>query len=632
MPFLSECVRHWLLVPLAAATLLVGGCDRNDTSNDTSNNTSKPESTLQPQTTGVSTKATGAHIAAEFYARTYKEDLARSPMMQTYRGVKDDYDKWSDVSEAFIDQSMALYSARLQELGTINLDSLDGSQRLSVDLYREMLARSLAFDEFRHHDYILDQFSGWHIGIPSFLINMHQVKSQRDAEDYIKRLQAVDELTSDLIAQLDIREQEKIFPPAWSYPQMLEAANNVLRGKPFDDSDQDSTLLQDFRKKVDQLELNQSDAERLLSAAEIALREDFKPGYDALIATLTRQMALASSDDGVWKLPNGDNYYRWLLNYYTTTDLDPEQVHQLGLTHVNRIHNEIQEIMQQVKFDGSLQEFFVFMREDPQFYYEDSDEGRADYLSTAQRRIDDVREKLPETFSLLPKAELMIKRVESFREKSAGKAFYQMPAADGSRPGIYYANLYNMDSMPKYQLEALAYHEAIPGHHMQLAIAVELEGVPEFQKYARFTAYTEGWGLYAEFLAKEMGFYQDPYSDFGRLTMELWRACRLVVDTGIHAKRWTRQEAIDYLIANTPNSTSDATKAIERYIVYPGQATAYMIGKLKILELREWSKQQLGEQFDIRDFHNQILMHGPLPLSLLESQIQVWVKGQSAAG
>jgi uncharacterized protein (DUF885 family) len=261
------------------------------------------------------------------------------------------------------------------------------------------------------------------------------------------------------------------------------------------------------------------------------------------------------------------------------------------------------------------------MREDEQFYYPNTDAGRQAYLADARAAIDAMRERLPEYFGLLPEAELVVKRVEAFRERSAGKAFYQAPPKDGSRPGIYYANLYNMADMPRYQLEALAFHEGLPGHHMQRAITVALDDIPEFQKYASFTAFTEGWGLYTEELAKEMGFYEDPYSDFGRLAMELWRACRLVVDTGIHSKRWTREEAIEYLIENTPNSLGDATKAIERYIAMPGQATAYLIGKLRIMELREEARAALGEGFDIRDFHDEVLKDGPVPLSLLEQKV-----------
>ncbi|MEL6189057.1 MAG: DUF885 domain-containing protein, partial [Myxococcota bacterium] len=306
-------------------------------------------------------------------------------------------------------------------------------------------------------------------------------------------------------------------------------------------------------------------------------------------------------------------------------------IHALGLAEVERIHGEMREIMKKVGFEGDLQAFFTFMRTDPQFYYENDEAGRKAYLEEATAIIDDMRTRLPELFSTFPKAKLVVRRVEAFREKAAGKAFYSRPALDGSTPGTYYANLYNMADMPKYQMAALAYHEGIPGHHMQIALTQELEGIPKFRKFTFFTAYTEGWGLYSELIPKELGLYDaDPYSDFGRLAMELWRACRLVVDTGLHQKRWTREQAIDYLATNTPNPKGDVVKAIERYIVMPSQATAYKVGMLRILQLRAKAERALGSSFDIRPFHDVVLRNGPLPLTVLEEQVDAWIASQQS--
>ena len=302
-----------------------------------------------------------------------------------------------------------------------------------------------------------------------------------------------------------------------------------------------------------------------------------------------------------------------------------EEIHQLGLDEVERIHTEMEAIKDEVGFEGSLQDFFEFMRNDEQFYYEDSDAGRAAYMKEAKRIIDSMRARLNELFITKPKAEIVVKRVEAFREKSAGKAFYNSPAPDGSRPGIYYANLFDIKAMPKYQMQALAYHEGIPGHHMQLAIAQELEGIPKFRKFGGYTPYVEGWGLYCEYLPKEMGAYKDPYADFGRLAMELWRACRLVVDTGIHDKKWTREEGIAYYKDNTPNAESDCIKMVERHIVMPGQATAYKVGMNKILDLRAKAEKALGETFDIRQFHEVVLGQGAVPLSILEELIDDYI-------
>ncbi|MEQ8515193.1 MAG: DUF885 domain-containing protein, partial [Chromatocurvus sp.] len=496
-------------------------------------------------------------------------------------------------------------------------DSLSDSEQLSYDLYKLDLERQLASDEFRDHHYVIHQHRGPHTRVPSTLINIHRIHSLQDAEDYIGRLRNVATYFDQVIAQMAIRTEKGLLLADWQYPPMLEAAQNVITGAPYDKSGNDSALWRDFQAKVAALDIDDDVREALLSEARAALVDVVQPAYRRLIAAIARQSQEATGADGVWKFPRGDAFYAQRLNWYTTTDLTADEIHTIGLNEVARIHDEMRTIMQKVGFDGDLRAFFDFMREDGQFYYPNTDAGRAAYLEQARASIDAMRERLPDYFGLLPEAELIVKRVEPFRERSAGKAFYQAPPKDGSRPGIYYANLYNMADMPTYQLQALAFHEGVPGHHMQRAITVVLDDIPGFQKYASFTAFTEGWGLYSEELARDMGFYQDPYSDFGRLAMELWRACRLVVDTGIHSKRWTREEAIDYLIENTPNSLGDSTKAIERYIALPGQATAYMIGKLKIMELREGARAALGEDFDIRDFHDEVLKDGPVPLSIL---------------
>ena len=356
-----------------------------------------------------------------------------------------------------------------------------------------------------------------------------------------------------------------------------------------------------------------------------ALVANMGPAYERLKNEMLRQQAMASTDDGVWKLPDGDDFYAYRLRMMTTTDLSADEIHNIGLQEVARIHEAMRNIMDKVGFEGTLQEFFEFMRTSDQFYYPNTPEGKNRYLQEATQIIDTITERLGEVFNRLPKAKLEVRAVEPFREQSAGKAFYSRPAADGSRPGYYYANLYDMGRMPTYQMEALAYHEGNPGHHMQIAIAQELEGIPNFRKFGGITAYIEGWGLYSEYLPKEMGFYEDPYSDFGRLAMELWRAARLVVDTGLHSKRWTREDAINYLAENTPNPQGDLVNAIERYIVMPGQATAYMIGKIKILELREKAKSDMGDAFDIRDFHDVVLASGAVPLNILEERIDAYI-------
>lgn len=565
---------------------------------------------------------------AAFFERTFQDDLKRSPQFQSYLGIKWDYDKWGDMSDAFADETIAIAKNRLQEISQFDTSKLSEQEKMSIRLFKLGIERDLENDKYRHHTYIVHQFRAAHTSVPSFLINIHRVTNVDDAKAYIGRLDNVKGYFDQVVDQMQLRENLGVFPPKWAYDQMIEASQNVISGIPFDTSDKPSTLWKDFSDKVDALNLSESEAEALKGEAKAALLTSVKPAYEKLIAAFAHQKTVSPEGDGVWRLPDGAKWYQNRLNWFTTTDLTADEVHQIGVENVERIHNAMRDIMKQVEFTGTLQEFFEFMRTDEQFYYPNTDEGRERYLAEATAAIDTMREALPDYFGLTPKAPMIVKRVEAFREKSAGKAFYQNPAQDGSRPGIYYANLYDMNAMPTYQMEALAYHEGIPGHHMQRAIALELDGIPQFQKFLSFTAYTEGWGLYTEELAKDMGFYQDPYSDFGRLAMELWRACRLVVDTGIHAQKWSREAAIDYLIQNTPNPEYDAIKAIERYIAMPGQATAYMIGKLNIMELRETAKATLGGKFSYPEFHDVVLKDGPVPLSVLEEKVNQWVTGK----
>jgi uncharacterized protein (DUF885 family) len=468
---------------------------------------------------------------------------------------------------------------------------------------------------------------GVHSKVPSFLINQHRVTSVSDAEAYIERLNGVPTLFEQLEADMKTRQEMGIMPPAFVYPMVLQDSQNIIVGAPFDNGEA-STLLADFSDKVNTLDIEDSQKDALIADATTALIEQVGPAYRTLITVLEIQAAEATTDDGAWKLPDGDDYYASQLQLMTTTDLTADEIHNIGVADVARIHGEMRDIMAQVGFESDLQDFFEFMRTDPQFYYETTPAGKQRYLDEATGLIDTMRGQLDDYFGIQPKAALEVKAVEAFREQSAGKAFYSRPAPDGSRPGVYYANLYDMGSMPTYQMEALAYHEGVPGHHMQLAIAQELDELPKFRRFGSYTAYIEGWGLYSELLPKEMGYYQDPYSDFGRLAMELWRACRLVVDTGMHEKRWTREEAIEYLQVNTPNPDGDIVKAIERYIVMPGQATAYKIGMIKIVELREAAKVSLGDKFDIRGFHDTILGSGAVPLDILEENVNAWVATQ----
>ena len=604
--------RTLALIPLAVSLALAGGCGPK---------------TTQPGLTGEQTAAVQLDVneqANQLFEQIFMEQVRRDPVLQTRLGIKDDYDKWQDLSDAAHDAEMTMTRNHLDMLSAIDQNQLDPNTALSFQLMQQDLQNSLEDSKWRLYSYPVNQMFGIHSMVPSLLINQHKIDDVSDAKAYIARLNNVPQLFSQLQQQLTKRAEKNIIIPEFVFEHVISGSQNVVSGAPFNPGD-DSTLLADFKKKVQALQLGEVEQKLLVDEASVALLTSVGPAYQSLISYLQNLQQQATTDDGVWRLQDGAAFYQNRLERITTTDLTAEQIHQLGLEEVARIHAEMRDIMQQVEFDGSLAEFFVFMREDSQFYYPDSDEGRAAYLAEATRVIDDMKGRLDDLFRVKPNADMIVKAVEPFREKSAGKAFYQRPSMDGSRPGVYYANLYQMQDMPTYQLEALAYHEGIPGHHMQLAIAQELEDMPKFRRFGGYTAYIEGWGLYSEVLPKEIGLYQDPYSDFGRLAMELWRACRLVVDTGIHAKKWTREQAIQYLIDNTPNSATDASKAIERYIVMPGQATAYKIGMIKILELREKAKTALGEHFDIRDFHDVVLRNGAVPLDVLEQLVDEYI-------
>ncbi len=606
---------------VAATSLAMIACSPSEEASKPSEQVSASESA--PASTSEKTEQEKLISTLEQF---YEEDLKRSPLFASYRGSKEGYGLWNDISLAKQDEEHELDKTRLAILEKFDASQLDDQNKITLAISKAGLERSIAQYEFRDNDYVMQQFRSWHTTVPSLLINIHRVSNEQDLKDYLSRLEKVAPLFDQTIDLMRHQADLGVYPPRWTYPQMIEASKNVITGVPFDDSETENPIFADFSKKLASLELTEEASDAYLAQVTKILKEVTAPAYEKLIAELEVQQAKAPEGDGVWRLPKGDAYYAQLLNYYTTTNLSAEEIHQLGLDNVKRIHSEMEVIKDKVGFKGSLQDFFKFMREDSQFFYPETDEGRDQYLAKSVEIIDTMRDALPNYFGIFPKAEINVKRVEPFREKSAGKAFYQGPPPDGSRPGIYYVNLYRMADMPTYQMEALAYHEGIPGHHMQLAITAELEGIPEFQKTARFTAFTEGWGLYSEYLGKEMGFYQDPYSDFGRLAMELWRACRLVVDSGIHAKQWSREQAIQYLQDNTPNPENDTVKAIERYIVYPGQATAYLVGKIKILELREYAKEQLGDKFDIKAYHDLVLKDGPMPLSMLEDKVNAWIE------
>jgi uncharacterized protein (DUF885 family) len=569
--------------------------------------------------------------ANAFFDRVFDAGVDRSPLAQGYLGIKKDHDKWDDYSE---ERQLAEFVITVQQLAelkrTVRFDLLDEQTQMSHRLYVAQAEREIEAWKWRDHNYPFTQQGGAHTDAPAFLINFHPVDDMDDARAYLTRLRKLPAGFDQLIARAEAQAARGILPPKFVYPMLIESCREIITGAPFGGAgDKPSALLEDFETKVGALkDVDAAAKAQLVTEARAALRESVLPAYLKLIALFEAQEKVATDDDGVWKLPEGRDYYNFMLRGHTTTSLGADEIHELGLREVARIHEGMTRIKEQVGFKGDLAAFLKFMRDDPQFVYPATAEGKAAYIKRANEMIATMTARLDEFFGVKPKAGLLVKKVEPFREKGSSAAFYEQPAPDGSRPGYYYINTLDMRALPIWEMETLAHHEAIPGHHMQIAIAQELENMPKFRKFGGYTAYAEGWGLYAEYFPKEFGFYQDPYQDFGRLSDELLRAVRLVVDTGIHAKRWTRAQVMDYFRANTAASERELFSETNRYIVWPGQACSYKVGMLKILELRERAQKELGPRFDLRGYHDLVLKNGALPLNLLEENVRAWIARQ----
>ncbi|WP_417460568.1 DUF885 domain-containing protein [Kordiimonas sp.] len=559
----------------------------------------------------------------QFFEQSFNRELAQSPIRQSHMGIRDGQAGWDDVNdEAFAARQTRLESD-LKALKDFDINALSAASRQNYAFFEYITARDIESLKWRDYGYVVSQMGGMHSRVATILLNNHPIKSSADAEDYISRLKGARTLLFQVVDRLEAQELKGIRPPRFVYDLVIEPSVKLITGKPFD-GQPDSPIWADFKAKVDALDAPDLVKRDLLKRAEAALLGDFLDGYSSLISHLQAVREKAGTEDGVWRFPEGATYYRSRLKHYTTLDLDPEEIHQTGLQEVARIHKEMLAIAQSVGFTGNLGDFFDHMRTSPEFYYPDSTEGRAAYLARTNELLEGIMARQHEIFGRLPKAKVVARAIPAWREKSAPKAHYSSPPMDGSRPGIFYVNLYDMRAQPRYQLPVLLYHEAIPGHHIETAVAYELPALPMFRKYASISAFSEGWSLYSEKLAKEMGLYETAYDDFGRLSMALMRAVRLVVDTGIHAKGWSREEAITYMDANMPSSHYDNQREVERYIVLPGQATSYYIGMLKILALRKEAKGVMGDAFDLRAFHDRVLGSGPLPLPLLEAEIQRW--------
>lgn len=570
-----------------------------------------------------------------WFEEKYQQQLQQSPMQMTFLGRKDRYGEVDDMSIEAEQEQLAWLKGTVDELkSSFDYDKLSNEAKTSYDVWVYQYEQAKRNAEFRQYDYVFDQMRGAHTFMPQFLLNFHRVDTKADMDAYISRLGEGARALEQLLVRAEKQVEQGIRAPRFAYELIIEESEKVITGAPFTEGE-DSAFMADANKKIDGLLaqelIDQQTAEALRTEAADVLYKRVMPVYEQIIGFFERDMENTPEvATGVHRFDGGIEFYNAMLKNYTTTDMTADEIHQLGLTEVERLNNEMLKIKDQVDFDGDLQEFFTFIRTDEQFFYPDNDEGAQMYIEDSKKYLAFINERLPDYFGILPKADLVVKRVESFREQDGAAQHYYPGTPDGSRPGIYYAHLSDMTAMPKNEMEAIAYHEGNPGHHMQISIAQELESVPEFRTQAGFTVYSEGWGLYSEQLAKEMGAYQNPYSDFGRLITEIWRAVRLVVDTGMHAKGWTEEDAVKYFEEYTPIAEGAVRSEVRRYLVMPGQATAYKIGMIKILELREKAKQALGDKFDIRGFHDTVLGGGALPLHILERRVEQWIASQQA--
>jgi len=563
-----------------------------------------------------------------FFERSFDNELRRDPERMTWMGMKERNDEWTDRSDSFARHVHSLIENELQNLrDSIDYDKLDEATQISYMYFEYRLQLQLDNFRWRFHNYPLNQLNGIQSDLPAFLISKHRIDSKNDADAYISRLRKIPQVFRQVADGVHIRDSLGINPPAFVFPMLISDCRNIIRGQPFDNRAEKSPLLDDFISKISNVKsIPEKEKKNLIEQASRTLRDSVLRAYQSLISLLDDVGKKAGTDDGCWKFPDGDAFYQYQVRAISTLEINPDDLFEKGKAEVRRIHNEMLNILIETHWrNDNLHEFFDFVRKDSAFYFRNNAEGRKAYKNLETAFIDSMKLKLGLLFHVKPTAKLELKAVEPFREQSAAQAFYESPAADGSRPGTYYMNLSDMHDLPKYQAEAIAYHEGIPGRHMQVAVAQELAGLPSFRKNDGNLTYAEGWALYAELIPKECGMYKNPYSDFGRLANELFYSAKLVVDIGIHSRKWSRSQAIEYLIKNTPNTNEDCRKQVDRMIVWPANAISAKTGMMQILELRELARKELGDKFDLREFHDVLLSGGSLPLDMLADAVRTWI-------
>jgi len=563
-----------------------------------------------------------------FYLRVFAELALERPELLSRLRILEPWgldwfsDDLDDRSLAFARRTQRRIASQLETLRSYDRAAQSESEQLSTDVLDAFLSLQVEGERFLLHDYPVNPMSGVQNELPDFMLNVHAVRSLKDAKHYLARLAKFGVVFDQVIDGLRERERQGFLPPRFVIERVQDGIRDFLLPAPAE-----HVLATDFERRLREVEgLGDAARAELVRRASEEIRRTVYPAYERLAARLAEMHAVAGTDDGVWHLPDGDAYYAFSVRLHTTTARTPQEIHAQGLAEVARIQAEMREILRAEGLDaGDLFATIRALGHQPRFLYPDTDEGREQLLAGYQAIVDDANARLPALFGRLPTAKVIVQRVPVFKQDGAARGYYDLPPFDGSKPGVFYANLRHTEEHPKFGMRTLAYHETIPGHHLQIALAQEMQGVPFFRRVVPFTAFIEGWALYAETLAAEHGFHPTPLDRLGQLVAEGFRAARLVVDTGIHSLRWTREQAIEYMLANTALTESEVVAEVERYIVMPGQALAYKTGQLEILAARERAQRELGDAFDLRGFHDVVLGSGALPLTLLSRNVDAWI-------
>jgi uncharacterized protein (DUF885 family) len=567
-----------------------------------------------------------------FYEKTFLEVVFNEPELLTSLGLVEQFGitshngKLNDASPAHQQAVIDRWKKDLRQLHEYPLERQTASQQLSTHILEWYVGDQVEGEKWQFHNYPVNQLNGPQNQFPSFMANTHPLHTKQDCEYYLMRLNAAPKKFDQLLESVRLREQKQIRPPRFVVEDVLKEMSNFI-GKPA----AENILATSFKERAAKIQqLTDTERTDFQMRVEGAINNAVYPSYQKLIDYFKGVLPKTTTDDGVWKLPDGDAYYAYVLRQNTTTKLKPDELHELGLREVARIEGEMRALLDANGFAGQpIGAAMDRLAKDSRFLYSNDDNGRKAALAEYKRLIDTALSHCGQLFVTFPKARVEVHRVEAFKEATAPGAYYEPGAIDGSRPGVFFANLREMNEVPKWSMPTLSYHEGVPGHHWQISIAHELNGLPQFRRVIPFTAYMEGWALYSEWLAKQGGWYEgDSFGDLGRLRDELFRAVRLVVDTGIHAKHWTREQAIAFMLEKTGMGEKDVTAEIERYIVDPGQACAYKVGMLKIQELRERAQRELGNKFDQREFHEAVLKNGALPLEILDELVNAYIQGK----